>query len=138
MLFALGMHWQGLAGVPRRAQVSASAQQAAYDGMNIALPKLLTALSGGVLFVAAILFYTVLIRTLLSPRQDDPESTPIPTSEAISPAGPTLHGASLLVRRTEPLLALTFAALVLVILVYGPVIAPMLANYQFIPGQRLW
>ena len=28
--------------------------------------------------------------------------------------------------------------LVLVILVYGPVIAPMLANYQFIPGQRLW
>lgn len=138
MLFALGMHWQGLAGVPRRAQVSAAAQQAAYDSMNIALPKLLTALSGGVLFVAAILFYTVLIRTLLSPRQDDPESTPIPVSEAISPAGPTLREASLLVRRTEPLLALTFAALVLVILVYGPVIAPMLANYQFIPGQRLW
>ncbi|MGM9322833.1 b(o/a)3-type cytochrome-c oxidase subunit 1 [Deinococcus aquaticus] len=138
MLFALGMHWQGLAGVPRRAQVSASAQQAAYDSMNIALPKLLTAISGGVLFVAAVLFYTVLIRTLLSPRLDDPESTPIPTSEAISPAGQNLREASLLVRRTEPLLALTFAALILVILVYGPVIAPMLANYQFIPGQRLW
>ncbi|WP_119674452.1 b(o/a)3-type cytochrome-c oxidase subunit 1 [Deinococcus sp. RM] len=138
MLFALGMHWQGLAGVPRRAQVSASAQQAVYDAMHLGLPKMITAASGIVLFIAAILFYTVLWRTLLSRRVDDPESTPIPTSEAISAAGETLADASPLVRRTEPLLALTFAALVLVILVYGPVIAPMLTNYQFIPGQRLW
>ena len=138
MLFALGMHWQGLAGVPRRAQVSASAQQEVYDAMHLGLPKAITAASGIVLFVAAILFYAVLWRTLLSQRVDDPESTPIPTSEAISAAGETLAGASPLVRRTEPLLALTFVALVLVILVYGPVIAPMLANYQFIPGQRLW
>lgn len=138
MLFALGMHWQGLAGVPRRALVSASAQQGVYDAMHLGLPKMITAASGGVLFIAAILFYTVLWRTLLSRRMDDPERTPIPTSEAISPAGEVLADASPLVRRTEPLLALTFAALVLVILVYGPVIAPMLANYQFIPGQRLW
>ncbi|GGB53971.1 b(o/a)3-type cytochrome-c oxidase subunit 1 [Deinococcus soli (ex Cha et al. 2016)] len=138
MLFALGMHWQGLAGVPRRALVSASAQQGVYDAMHLGLPKMITAASGGVLFIAAILFYTVLWRTLLSRRVDDPESTPIPRSDAISAAGETLQGASPLVRRTEPLLALTFVALVLVILVYGPVIAPMLTNYQFIPGQRLW
>ncbi|PTA68452.1 cytochrome C oxidase subunit I [Deinococcus arcticus] len=138
MLFAVGMHWQGLAGVPRRAQVSAAAQQAVYDGMNIALPKLMTAVSGMVLFVAAILFFGVLFRTLLSPRVEDPESTPIPYSEAISAAGENLAGASLLVRRTEPLLALTAAALLLVVLVYAPVIGPMLANYQFVPGQRLW
>ncbi|WP_328774632.1 b(o/a)3-type cytochrome-c oxidase subunit 1 [Deinococcus aquaedulcis] len=138
MLFAVGMHWQGLAGVPRRAQVSAAAQQAVYDGMNIALPKLMTAVSGMVLFVAAIFFFGVLFKTLLSPRVDDPESTPIPYSEAISAAGEQLAGASTLVRRTEPLLALTVASLLLVILVYAPVIGPMLANYQFVPGQRLW
>ncbi|MBZ9715231.1 b(o/a)3-type cytochrome-c oxidase subunit 1 [Deinococcus multiflagellatus] len=138
MLFAVGMHWQGLAGVPRRAQVSAAAQQAVYDGMNIALPKLMTAVSGMVLFVAAIFFFGVLFRTLLSPRVDDPESTPIPYSDAISAAGEQLASASTLVRRTEPLLALTVASLLLVILVYAPVIGPMLASYQFVPGQRLW
>ncbi|GGR73299.1 cytochrome c oxidase subunit 1 [Deinococcus seoulensis] len=138
MLFALGMHWQGLAGVPRRAQVSASAQQAAYDAMNLGVPRALTALSGVILLVAGLTFFTVLFRTLLSARRDNPEDTAIPVSDTISPAGASLTAATPLVRHTEPLLALTLLALILVALVYGPVIAPMLANYQAVPGQRLW
>ncbi|THF86482.1 b(o/a)3-type cytochrome-c oxidase subunit 1 [Deinococcus sp. KSM4-11] len=138
MLFAVGMHWQGLAGVPRRAHISASAQQAVYDAMNLAVPKALTGISGMVLLVAALLYFWILFRTLLSPRVDDPEATVIPTSDAISPAGTDLAAASTLVRRTEPLLAIAGAALLLTLLVYLPVIGPMIADYQAVPGRRLW
>ena len=138
MLFALGMHWQGLAGVPRRAHVSATAQPAVYDAMHIALPKLFTAVSGMILFAAGVAFFWVLFRTLLSPRVEDGEATPVPYSPVLSSAGTDLATASTIVKRTEPLLAITLFALVLVLIVYLPVIGPMIANYQAVPGQRLW
>lgn len=137
MLFAVGMHWQGLAAVPRRTHLSAGAQDI-YDTMQIAVPRALTGLSGVILLIAALMYFWVLLRTLVSPRVDDPEATVIPISDAISPSRPTLAQASPLVRRTEPLLALAGAALVLTLLVYLPVLGPMLASYQAVPGQRLW
>ena len=131
MVFALGMHWQGLLGVPRRAQISATAQDV-YPPFR-RLPQLLTAISGGVLFIASILFFTVLFGTLWSKRRSDGEDTPIPWSQAIS-----THENSRLARRLEALPALWVVALVLVLLTYGPVIGPMLAQSNPVPGLRLW
>ena len=138
MIFALGMHWQGLVGVPRRALVSATAQSV-YRDMPIQIPQLLTAISGMVLLVSALLYFYVLFRMLLSRRLDDGEAAePLPYSEVISPAGQNLAGASALVRFTEPLLALWGVALLLVLLMYGPVLARLAANAELVPGWRLY
>lgn len=138
MVFALGMHWQGLYGVTRRALVSATAQDV-YRDMPIGLPVALTAISGVILLVSAILYFYVLFRMLLSRRVDDGEvSAPIPYSEKISPAGEHLATAGKLVKLTEPLLALWALALVLVLLMYGPVLGRMVANLQLVPGWRLY
>lgn len=138
MVFALGMHWQGLLGVPRRTQISAVGQDL-YREASLRLPSMLTGLSGVILLVSTGLFFAVLLRMLLSPRQDDPEvTTPIPHSEAISPAGEKLAGASALVRLTEPLLALWGLAFVLVLLMYGPVVARLISQAQLVPGWRLY
>ncbi|EYB69405.1 cytochrome c oxidase subunit I [Deinococcus phoenicis] len=138
MVFALGMHWQGLYGVTRRAQISATAQDI-YRDMPIALPTALTAISGVILLVSAVLYFYVLFRMLLSKRVDDGEvAAPIPYSEAISPAGENLGAASRLVRATEPLLAYWVLALALVLLMYGPVLGRMIANLQLVPGWRLY
>ncbi|MBZ9713586.1 b(o/a)3-type cytochrome-c oxidase subunit 1 [Deinococcus multiflagellatus] len=137
MVFALGMHWQGLLGVTRRAQVSATAQDI-YQTAELALPKALTGLSGVILLVSALLFFYVLFRMLLSPRVQDPESTPIPYSEAISPAGEQLATATPLVRLTEPLMVLWIISLLLVLMMYGPVIGKLLGNLQLVPGWRLY
>ncbi|GBF07225.1 cytochrome c oxidase subunit I [Deinococcus aerius] len=137
MVFALGMHWQGLYGVTRRAQVSATAQDV-YRDMPIAIPTALTAISGIILLVSALLYFYVLFRMLLSKRVENGENTPIPYSEAISPAGENLATASPLVRATEPLLALWVLALVLVLLMYGPVLARLLSNLELVPGWRLY
>jgi len=137
MVFALGMHWQGLYGVSRRAQVSATAGQI-YKDMPIAFPTLLTAISGVILLVSAILYFYVLFRMLLSKRVDNGEDTPIPYSEVISSAGENLKAASPLVRATEPLMALWVLSLALVLLMYGPVLARLLSNLQLVPGWRLY
>ncbi|GAA3994950.1 ba3-type cytochrome C oxidase subunit I [Deinococcus rubellus] len=130
MIFAVGMHWQGLLGVPRRAQISNMGQDV-YQSAH--LPQLLTAISGGVLFIASILFFTVLFGTLWGKRRSDGEDTPIPWSQAIS-----THENSRLARRLEALPAIWVMAFVLVLLTYGPVIGPMLANSNPVPGLRLW
>ncbi|QFP76205.1 b(o/a)3-type cytochrome-c oxidase subunit 1 [Deinococcus sp. AJ005] len=138
MVFALGMHWEGLVGVPRRALISATAQSV-YRDMPIQIPQMLTAISGVILLVSAVMYFYVLFRMLLSKRVDDGEvSSPIPYSEVISPAGQNLAGASALVRFTEPLLALWGVALLLVLLMYGPVIARLFANAELVPGWRLY
>jgi len=138
MLFALGMHWEGLLGVTRRAQVSATAQDI-YHTAQLALPQAITGISGVVLLASAVAYFYVLFGMLLSRRIDDGEAAaPIPYSEAISPAGEQLATASPIVRATEPLLALWVMALLLVLLMYGPVIGKLLSNMQPVPGWRLY
>lgn len=138
MVFAVGMHWQGLLGVPRRAQISATGANI-YRDLPVAVPQLLTAISGVILLVSALMFFYVLFRMLLSPRTDQGEvTTPIPYSEVLSPAGEQLAQASRLVRVTEPLLALWVAALLLVILMYGPVVLQLVTDMQPVPGWKLY
>lgn len=138
ILFAIGMHWQGLMGVPRRAQISATSQPEIYDAMNIAIPQFLTGLSGIVLLVSGLMFFYVFFKMILGKRVSDGENVEIPYSPSISSAGEDLATASPLVRLTEPLLALGVLGLIIVLLVYLPVLLPMVTNMQGAPGWMLW
>ena len=136
MTFAVGMHWEGVLGVPRRALISAASQPIYKEGyMHSQIPMALTGISGVLLLIAGLLFFYVLFATLLSPRLDDGEvAQPLPYSEVISPAGQNLATASPLVRSTEPLLALWAVALLLVLLMYGPVLLRLVSNASLVPG----
>ncbi len=131
MIFAVGMHWQGLLGVSRRAQISAMAQNI-YDNAHV--PQVITGISGVVLLVASLAFFTTLFGTLLSKTVSDGEDVKIPWSEAIS-----THEDSKMARRLEALPALWLAAFVLVGLTYGPVLIPMILGRNLVPGYtNLW
>ncbi|WP_291425540.1 cbb3-type cytochrome c oxidase subunit I [Deinococcus sp.] len=136
MFFAVGMHWEGLLGIPRRALISATALPIYKEGsMHSQIPMALTGISGVILLVGGLMYFYVLFATLLSPRVDDGEvTTPLPYSDVISPAGSDLTRASTLVRTTEPLLALWVVALALVLLMYGPVVLRLIANASLVPG----
>lgn len=136
MIFAVGMHWEGILGVPRRAFISGTAQTLYKDGsMHTAIPMALTGISGVVLLAAGVMFFYSLFATLLSKRIEDGEkTTPLPYSDVISPAGRDLKTASTLVRSTEPLFALWAVALLLVVLMYGPVLLRLASHASLVPG----
>jgi len=80
-LFALGMHWSGLLGVPRRAWVSElphSVYERVYGSAH--LPLTLVAIGGMILWLATIAFYIVFVGTLFSRRST--EAVPIPFAQA--------------------------------------------------------
>ncbi|MDO4245701.1 MAG: b(o/a)3-type cytochrome-c oxidase subunit 1 [Deinococcus sp.] len=136
MLFAVGMHWEGLLGIPRRALISAAAQPIYKEpNMHSAIPMFMTGVSGIILLVAGLMFFYSLFATLLSKRLDNGEvTTPLPYSDVMSPAGRDLKTATPLVRATEPLLALWVVAFLLVALMYGPVVLRLVSNASLVPG----
>lgn len=138
ILFAIGMHWQGLYGVPRRALVSATALPI-YNEMPLEIARGFTAISGVVLLIAGLAFFTALFAMLFSKSTNEGEkNTPIPYSEVISPAKNELKNASTLVRYTEPLLAWWLLGFLLVVMMYGPVVFRLISNYQAVPGVKLY
>lgn len=131
MIFALGMHWQGLLGVPRRAQISAMGQNIYQDAHTA---QMVTGISGVVLLVAGLSFFICLFGTLFTKSVTDGEDVKIPWSQAIS-----THEGSHIARRLEALPALWLAAFVLVALTYGPVLIPMILQRNLVPGyNNLW
>ncbi len=132
MTFAL--HWMGfLWSIPRRDHISASplAQEAFKEAAPFAI---LNAISGVVLFIAAILFFYVIFATALQSRRN-PEAvlSEPPFSQAIS--GP--EGSSL-VQMTERVWFWFGVAVVLVVLAYGPVLFQMFTHINPVVGQKLW
>lgn len=140
MLFALGMHWEGLIGLPRRTFFSGATGLSDMIA-RAHVPMALTGISGVVLLVATLLYFGVIFATLLGRRRvSAAEETPIPFSTALgepshTPAGARLRGAQ---RALEHLWVFFGVALLLVLLMYGPTLAGQLANPVLVPGQRLW
>ncbi len=133
MFFAVGMHWQGLLGVPRRAHISNLADNLAgsYSGMDI--PRLLTAISGIILLVAVILYFTVLFRTVFS-KQDlaDKDVPVIPFSET------GLMRSEGITKLLDTLYIWFIFAVVLVLVAYLPTLISMFSQQVLSPGFRLW
>lgn len=149
IIFAVGMHWEGLIGIPRRTYLATSV---GLDDMiaRAQIPMALTGISGMVLMVASILYFTVIFRTLLGRRRvPESEEVPIPFSESlahsearsksevtgVSPAGMKIAGAVLVMDRLWIFFAL---ALALVIVMYLPLLINLVLNTHLVPGVRLW
>ena len=133
MVFAFGMHWQGLLGVPRRAQISDLSPnlQGAYEGA--AVPQFFTGLSGVILLVSVILYFTVLFGTLFArKRLDERESPAIPFVKSVE-----LRSEGTL-RLLDSIYVWFALAAFLVLVAYGPTLIDMFLNQVPVPGLRLW
>lgn len=132
MVFAVGMHWEGLLGIPRRSEISAVTGPLAAVYQKASIPMAITGISGVILLVATILYFWVVFKTLASSKRKVQEE-PIPWSESLS-SGHISRSMKLLDR-----LGVLFAfALLLVVLAYGPVIWDMVSHPVSFPGQQLW
>jgi cytochrome c oxidase subunit 1 len=133
MVFALGMHWQGLLSVPRRAQVSNLSPELQGLYADAAVPAFITGISGAILFVAIICYFTVFFGTLFARTRLSESDTPgIPFTQEVR-----IHnqGVTQVLDRLNVWIIL---AVVLVLFAYGPVLVDMLLNQVPIPGLKLW
>ncbi len=133
MLWGFAGHWAGLAGVPRRAWISAlphAQYMQLYGSVHTSLQ--LVALGGLIAGLGAVAFYIVFVGTLLG-RRDAQAMVAIPFSDVI--AGPR---GSLIVELSEHLGLWTLATLVITLAVYVPTLWPMLTHPIHAVGLRLW
>ena len=133
MVFALGMHWQGLLGVPRRAHISNLVPNLEGLYASALLPKIITGISGMILLVAVILYFWVLFATVFGKKALD---------EADVPAIPFVESVSLrsegVMKLLDSLWAWFAIAVILVLLAYLPSLIDMFINEVPIPGYRVW
>jgi cytochrome c oxidase subunit I len=132
MLFAVGMHWQGLLGVPRRAWISNMLPSLQGTYANAAVPQAITLVSGCILFVAVVLYFTVLFGTLFSSRRIEEDSVAIPFPDADGIQGGRA------VRAFDRLGMWFILAVALVCVAYLPTLFYMFTHQVGVPGLRLW
>jgi cytochrome c oxidase subunit I len=133
MVFALGMHWQGLLAVPRRAYISNMSAAIADAYANAAVPMAVTALSGVILMFAVIFYFTVVFGTLFTSQRLKPSEIPdIPWASAHR------YKSVGVLRFLDSLSVWMGLAIFLVVIAYLPSLITMLLNLQPVPGFRLW
>lgn len=132
MVFALGMHWEGLLGVPRRAHISAMSDNVAGAYANAQVPMMITAISGVILLIAVILYFSTLIGTLLKEKLLPEDEPAIPFADVEHVRGDNVMNA------LDNLTAWTTLAVFLVVLAYAPTLYTMFTNQVSIPGMAPW
>jgi len=132
MLFAVGMHWQGLLGVPRRAWISNMLPNLQGVYADARVPQTITLISGTILFLAIVFYFTVLFGTLFSRHRVEEDSVAIPFPE---------YRGSRPGRATRALdrLGLWFLlAAAVVCVAYLPTLIHLFTGQVPLPGLRLW
>lgn len=130
MIFAVGMHWQGLYAVPRRAWISAAPEGTYAEAW---LPQAITGVSGVILLIAVILYFTVLFRTIFAgDRLTDAQRPEIPFVDAIE-----LRSEGVL-RVLDMVWGWFLLATMLVAVAYLPTLVDMFLGQVGIAPQRLW
>ncbi len=132
-VWALGGHWAGLHGVPRRTWVSAL-PHAQYEQLygSAQFPLLLVGIGGVILAFASVAFYIVFFGTLFG-KKSAQAATEIPFTEVIvGPQGSKIAAIS------EHLWLWTLITLIATLAVYVPVMWPMLLHPVHSPGYVLW
>jgi cytochrome c oxidase subunit 1 len=129
VIFSNGMHTLGLLGAPRRTPLGLVPW--IPPEWNVRL--LQTAVGGAILFVAAYLFFYIVLRTALS-RKYAPADQQVAIPVAESLRDPQLTPAWL--DHWTPWL---IATIVLIIIAYGPQLIYQIGNMQLTsPGLRVW
>ncbi len=148
-IFALGMHWAGLHGVPRRAWVS-YLPHAVYERLygSAHLPLALVAVGGVILWAATAAFYIVFFGSFFTKAMA--ERLPIPFAQAFGgresyaldggePVGIVADSKrSKLAWVLEHLGAITLLTAVATAVAYIPIFWPFLHNIQAAPGWKVW
>ena len=148
-VFALGMHWAGLHGVPRRAWVS-YLPQTVYDRLygDAHFPLTMVAVGGVVLWLATFCFYVVFLGSLFTRRLSTP--VPIPFAQAFGgaesyaldggePIGIVAHRhLSPLAKALEHLGLITAFTAVATAAAYVPIFWPFVHNITRAQGWSVW
>ena len=148
-IFAFGMHWAGLKGVPRRDWVSYLPHQVydrLYGSAHVAL--ILVAVGGVILWFATAAFYIVFFGSYFT--RSTAERMSIPFAQAFGgresyamdggqPAGIVAHHEpSNLAKVLEHLGPITLITAVATAAAYIPIFWPFLHNIQAAPGWKVW
>lgn len=132
-VFALGMHWAGLYGVPRRAWVSALPHSEYTDLYGVAaLPLILVGVGGFILWIATAAFYVVFFGSLWAGA---PVEAPVEVPFSRVLAGPEKSRLAGLLEHLWPITGFTFAA---TLAAYLPVLIPFLNHSIIAPGWSVW
>jgi cytochrome c oxidase subunit 1 len=127
-LFSLALHRLGLLGMPRRTNIGDAPYLPLQPEWQSWLP--LVGIGGVIMTLSGLIFFAVLLLTLLRSRQ--PAQVVFPEASALS--GPA--DAPVLLDRWRPWLALSA---VLIVVAYGPPLATQLATLALTsPGLRPW
>ncbi len=128
LIFARGMISAGLEGMPRRIYRA----QATYNNEAWDLGGALTAVGGTLMFVGILVFFVVIILTILKGKKGDIPAD-IPWSETLTAPGKDAWSL-----RLDRLAFWTVVAIVLVIMAYGPFFGSYLPPNFVSPGFTVW
>lgn len=126
-IFSTGMHWMGLLGAPRRVPLST----ASYSDASWFVPQVLTAVGGTILFVAASLYFAVIIATVVQKKHSaEPVIAPVAVAE-VDPSHTPLW--------LDRWITWILLSVALVLIGYGPVLIQMISNFNPVsPGFKVW
>lgn len=136
-LFAVGMLWSGLHGVPRRAWVS-SLPSPVYDALygNAQLPLAVVGLGGAVLWLALLCFYSLFFASLLFGAKTE-EGREIGFAEVLG-----THAESAAPNRVAGTLdriwIMTLLVALATVAAYVPILWPFLQHANLSTGWRVW
>jgi cytochrome c oxidase subunit I len=127
MIFAVGMHWLGLEGAPRRVALAT----ASYNNPLWVTPEAITAIGGSVMFVGAILYFWSILATVFS-KEKSVKPVEMPVAE---PEKPSKLTPALLDNWTFWIVT----SVVLVVIGYGPMLITYFSHLNLTsPGFRVW
>jgi cytochrome c oxidase subunit 1 len=128
LIFARGMISGGLAGMPRRTFLA----EATYTSQGWGLSGILTAVGGSIMTLGILVFFAVLIMTLVAGRRGEGPRD-IPVSTALT--SPARTGWEL---RLDRLGFWVVMAVLLIVIAYGPFFASYLPPNMVSPGYRFY
>jgi cytochrome c oxidase subunit 1 len=128
LIFARGMISAGLEGMPRRIYRA----QATYNSEAWDLGGALTGIGGTLMFIGILIFFVVIIVTILRGKKGDIPAD-VPWSETLSAPGTSTWSV-----RMDSLAFWTVVAIVLVVIAYGPFFGSYLPPNFVSPGFTVW
>ena len=127
LIFSRGQMAGGIEGMPRRTQIT----DAPYlEDHAWGMANALTGIGGTMMFISAVLFFTVVLRTVYNPQRVAGVQT-VPVTEVI-------HGPRVSWAIFDQIWVWVVTAVVLIVIVYGEVIYHYLPLNSVSDGVRLW